>query len=364
MSDLDISDLRDNFRSVLDTECASERVHAYVATDAPFDEALWRQAGELGWLGLSIAEDHGGLGLGAEAVCALHYELGRRLAPAAFLTQQLCAAIIAACGSEAQQGDFLSKAATGEIIFALALPDPAKPADPSGLRLNGAERVTGRIEDVLYGAGATHIIALATDASGEARFIVIEAARKGVNVERVDTVDRTRHLATLSCEDAALSSDAVLAGATDEACDAALVEASLALAADSLGLADAVFEMTLEYLKTREQFGRAIGSFQALKHRCADHKVALEAARALFDDACLSWDAQEPEAALNASLAKAYACDVAADIAEDAVQLHGGIGFTWEHECHLYLKRAKLNQALAGGAPAHLDRAADFLRAS
>lgn len=362
MSDIDISDLCDSFRSVLDTECSAQRVHAHIDSDAPFDAALWRQAAELGWLGLTIAEDHGGLGLSAVAACALHVELGRRTAPAPFLTHQLGAAIIAQCGSEPQKAELLSKAAAGEIVFALAL--PAGSDAQAGLTLDDAGRAAGRIEDVLYGAGATHIIARAAPPQGDERFVVIDVSSAGVDIVRADTVDRTRHLASVSCDGAALGANAVLAGAVDQARAGLSIDAALALGADSLGLADAVFELTLDYLKTREQFGRAIGTFQALKHRCADHKVALEAARALLDDACLSRDAGAPEAALNAALAKAYACDVAADIAEDAVQLHGGIGFTWEHDCHVYLKRAKLNQALAGGASVHFDRAAELLRAS
>jgi alkylation response protein AidB-like acyl-CoA dehydrogenase len=138
----------------------------------------------------------------------------------------------------------------------------------------------------------------------------------------------------------------------------------LAIACDSIGGAKAVLDPTVAYLKTREQFGKPIGSFQALKHRCAEHKVAIEAADALVRDAVERWSNDAADAALFAALAKALACDVYAGVATDAVQLHGGIGFTWEHVCHRYLKRAKLNQTLFGGSAAHRDRAAQLLLAA
>jgi alkylation response protein AidB-like acyl-CoA dehydrogenase len=143
--------------------------------------------------------------------------------------------------------------------------------------------------------------------------------------------------------------------------DALLGHAALALACDGLGLADAVLTLTVEYLKTRMQFGKVIGSFQALKHRCANHKVALEAARASTHDAVRHWVEGRSDARARSSLAKAHACEAATVIATDAVQLHGGIGFTWEHTCHLFLKRAKLNEALFGTRAAHEDRAANLL---
>jgi alkylation response protein AidB-like acyl-CoA dehydrogenase len=128
-----------------------------------------------------------------------------------------------------------------------------------------------------------------------------------------------------------------------------------------LGLADAVLTLTIEYLKTRMQFGKPIGSFQALKHRCANHKVSLESTRAMTHEAVRHWAEGRSDAAARSSLAKAHACDMATVIATDAVQLHGGIGFTWEHSCHLFLKRAKLNEALFGTRAAHEDRAAALL---
>jgi alkylation response protein AidB-like acyl-CoA dehydrogenase len=170
-------------------------------------------------------------------------------------------------------------------------------------------------------------------------------------------------LARLELDGVRVAADRVLGGG-DELRDTLTAEAALLIACDAKGGANAVLERTLDYLKTRMQFGKPIGSFQALKHRCADHKVALEASGAVTTEAVRLWAAGDPSAVVMASSAKAYACGTYATVAEDAVQLHGGIGFTWEHDCHLFLKRAKLNQALYGSTSAHLDRAASLLAAA
>jgi alkylation response protein AidB-like acyl-CoA dehydrogenase len=223
--------------------------------------------------------------------------------------------------------------------------------------------LSGDAHDLLDGAAATVLLLAAQGDDGASYLVLVRPREDGVTVQAESLVDRTRHLAHAHLGDIVIPADRQLGEEPlrDGLSDALLGHAALALACDGLGLADAVLTLTVDYLKTRVQFGKPIGSFQALKHRCANHKVALEATRAMTYEAVRHWAEGRSDAAARSSLAKAHACEMAAVIATDAVQLHGGIGFTWEHSCHLFLKRAKLNEALFGTRAAHEDRAAALL---
>jgi alkylation response protein AidB-like acyl-CoA dehydrogenase len=184
----------------------------------------------------------------------------------------------------------------------------------------------------------------------------------GLTTEALPVADRTRSVVRLRCEAVEVPEDHVLLGAGAVELGKILAdEARILIANDAIGGADAILEKTVEYLKTRIQFGKPIGSFQALKHRCADHKIRIEAARLLVGRATA---ARTEERGLWASLAKFAACDAYAALAADSVQLHGGIGFTWEHDAHLYLKRALLDQFLFGTSAEEQDRAAELLLAT
>ena len=243
--------------------------------------------------------------------------------------------------------------------------DPTHKTSPVRLRCrpDGALVLSGDACDLLDGAAASLLLVTAQGEDGALHLVLVRPREDGVSVQAEALVDRTRHLARVHLDELVLSADRRLGDAPLRAglSDELLGHAALALACDGLGLADAVLTLTIEYLKTRVQFGKPIGSFQALKHRCANHKVALEATRAATYEAVRHWTEDRSDARVRSSLAKAHACDVATVIATDAVQLHGGIGFTWEHACHLFLKRAKLNEALFGTRAAHEDRAADLL---
>ncbi len=346
--------LRDGFRDVLVREASSERLHRFVDGGGVRDEALWQEAAALGWPALAIPEADGGLGLGIAEAAVLFEEVGRALAPMPLLGSYLAARAIELGGSEAQRAAWLPRIAAGELTCTISPPFPAHAVE---FAVEGDQVVlTGEAGDLLDGGGAELLVVLAQDADGGSTYVLID----GVEAEVERTVDRTRHLARARFDGLRVPMDRLFAGG--EAMRGTLLgEAALLIACDARGGAAAIFEQTIGYLKTREQFGKPIGSFQALKHRCADHKVALEASGAVVAEAVRLWAAGDPTAPLMASSAKAYACDVYARVAEDAVQLHGGIGYTWEHDCHLFLKRAKLNQALFGTSAAHLDRAGRLL---
>jgi alkylation response protein AidB-like acyl-CoA dehydrogenase len=354
--------LRAGVRAVLEREAARDRVQGFVAGGLTLDQGLWAKASELGWLALTIPEAHGGLEQDFSALAILYEELGCFVAPLPLLGTMLVAEALTTAGSPAQQVEWLPCIAAGELPASLSA---GLLSDSVQLSASGDTLIlSGRADDLFEGAAAKLLLIGLRDADGALRYVLVDPAADGVTVIAEPTADQTRHLAHVRFENTAIPADRMLPGSGEALNDALLSHAALALACDAIGGAAAIFEQTLEYLKIREQFGKPIGSFQALKHRCADHKVALEASAAVVREAVAKRAAGAPDAALFAAMAKFYACDVYAAVATDAVQLHGGIGFTWEHPCHLFLKRAKLNQALFGTSAAHADRAATLLLAA
>jgi alkylation response protein AidB-like acyl-CoA dehydrogenase len=360
----DLEALRTGIRDVLEREAARDRVQAFVAAGSLFNTELWTSAAALGWPALPVGEAHGGLGLDFAALAILYEELGRCVAPLPLVGTALVAEALAAAGSAEQRAEWLPRIAAGEVPAALHL-DCAQSFDGVRLTRGGDSLIlSGRAGDLIEGGAARLLLIGAAEADGTAHYLLVEPEADGVSIVAEPTVDQTRHLAHAEFRETRLPATRLLPGPARPLADALLNHAALALACDSLGGAAAILDQTIEYLKIREQFGKPIGSFQALKHRCADHKVALESSGAVVREAVRKRAAGAPDAALFAAMAKFYACDVYAAIATDAVQLHGGIGFTWEHPCHLYLKRAKLNQALFGSSAAHADRAAQLLMAA
>ncbi|WP_395647659.1 acyl-CoA dehydrogenase family protein [Terricaulis sp.] len=337
---LDLSELRDAVRGAL-----NDRALTIPGEEGrPVDRQLWTDMAALGWLGLGISAGHGGLGQRFAHLAVLHEELGRKTASVPALSTFTAAGLIAAHGSAALQQRVLPAIAAGEMTAAIA--DPLR----ASFEVK-AKRVSGGAEDVLFAADVD-LVLVPIDAG----FVALSATDGGVTVANQSIVDLTRRMGRLRLESVNFDKDALIAlGATERA--AFEDELAVAVACDAIGGAQAIFERTVDYLGIREQFGRPIGSFQALKHRAAHWKVQLEAAAALVRQAALALSVKEPASAL-ASSAKFYACDLYAAVAEDAIQLHGGIGFTWEHPCHLYLKRAKLNQVLFGSSSAHKERIA------
>jgi alkylation response protein AidB-like acyl-CoA dehydrogenase len=364
-SESDLEALRSGIRDVLEREAARDQVQSFVAGGLTLDAGLWTKASELGWLALAIPEEYGGLGLDFAAQAILYEELGRFVTPLPLLGTMLVAEALAGSGTPKQQAAWLPRIASGEMPASLPVQTPGGPADGVLMSKAGDRLIlSGRADDLIEGAAARLLLIGARDADGGQHYILVEPAADGVAAVAEPTADQTRHLAHIRFENTAIPADRLLPGPAEALNEALLSHAALALACDAMGGAAAIFEQTIDYLKIREQFGKPIGSFQALKHRCADHKVALEASGAVVREAVRKRAAGATDAALYASMAKFYACDVYSTIATDAVQLHGGIGFTWEHPCHLFLKRAKLNEALFGTAAAHADRAANLLLAA
>ena len=338
--------LRDQTRRFLE-ENAPKRSREILEHGGGYDKALWKGLAELGLIGVAIPEEYGGAGAGQLELCVVAEELGRVLAPVPFLsTVYLCADLLATVGSDAQKRAWLPKIAAGDAIGALAwVEGPGNPS-PSGIRLSASgNRLSGTKALVLDGGTADFAIVLArssagSDARGLSLFLV-DLNQAGVTRAPVETVDPSRPQASLSFNDAT----AELLGKAGEGFDLfrmALDRAAVLTAFEQIGGADRALEMARDYALDRMAFGRQIGSFQAIKHMLADMYVAATLARsnAYYGAWALSTNAPElAEAAANARVAATQAFLLCA---KNSTQAHGGMGFTWEFDCHLYYRRANL----------------------
>lgn len=322
------------------------------------EDKTWSQALDLGWLLVGLSEDLGGLGQGLAGASAFHTEFGRSLGAAPYLPAMLAIDAISQA-ARADRADWLQRLTTRELV--------TTPLGESALTISvargGKPRLRGTAAAVPSADGATHVLIGNAD---QGWLLLVPTGQAGVDKVHRPTWDATRRLFDLRFTDVELDRDLILAnGPVAEALVRRLAtQRDFALAADAVGGASGVLEMTVEYLQTRRQFGRPLALFQALKHRCADLKAQVVAAGALLADSLSrageSLDSVEAETL--GRVAKSFACSVYARVAEEALQLHGGIGMTAEHPCHLYLKRALLDEQLGRGGNYALDIADAFLR--
>jgi len=354
MSDAGIgtAELRESIREVLEAESSLALVRLDAeAARRPLAE-LWQKVAELGWFGLGVAEAYGGMGLGYPHLALLYEELGRFLTPLPVLGTLLAADAITRTGNEAQQRRWLGPLAAGGIRASLALPTSAVDLP----RLDADGTVTGEARDILHGDAVDELLIPVEDAAARVYLGVFACGTAGVAVRPRPLIDLSRTLADVSLQGVRLDAERRLP--LDAAVWTALLDhACLAIAADAVGGTVRILGDTVAYLGERRQFDRPIGSFQALKHRVASWKVESEGITALTRHCAMLPDGASGRSGL-VSAAKARATESYLAVAGDAVQLHGGIGFTWEHECHLFLKRAALDAALFGTVLQHKDRVA------
>lgn len=356
---LDIEALRTSVAEVLAAECGAEAMLHHCNTSAGPWQTLWETAVELGWTALGVPEQFGGLGLGLAALVPIYEELGRVAAPLPFLPSMLAADCIERTGSDAQKSEWLPRIAAGEMA---AISCPAKPA-ASGLAysIKGGDVVLEGVSDLLLDArDAGLAVLLARGSDGEYRRIVVEPA-DGLELTTQILWDHGHTISSFAANGVRLPANRALTSVPGSE-DALLTHASLAFAAEATGGSHGVLALTVDYLKTREQFGKPIGSFQALKHRVADHRTRTMAGNSLLNAATIAATSFADNAHSEASGAKALCCSVYEDIARDCVQLHGGMGFTAEQTCHVYLKRAALIAQLFGDRAFHQLRATSIFR--
>ena len=363
-------ELRAGVRAMLARECPISLVREVVEKGATPD-ALWAQMVELGWPALTVPEPAGGLGMGAVELAVVVEELGRVLAPGPFVpTVTQFAPVVAEAGSAEQQARFLGGVAAGEITGALAFVEDDGSIDAGRLSSTAAPDGDGFVLEgakamVLEAATADEVAVVTrvrgTDGDDVGAFVV---PRGDVRVDPIDAFDASRPLARVTLDGVRVGADRVLGDPgpdTAAAVRRAVEVATTALAVETVGAAQSIFDITLAYAKQREQFGVPIGSFQAIKHKFADMLVALERARATSYFAALTIAEDNERRSLAASIAKAAAGDCAALLAKEGIQIHGGIGYTWEHDMHLYVRRVKTNSILFGNAGQHRARVADLI---
>src|SRR5271155_2578121 len=360
MTDLLYSDteeaLRDSVRRLFADRCPPESVvRAYDPAPHDFSKVWHALAAVRGIAGLLVPEQLGGAGAGAREAAVVMEEIGRAVAPVPFLSSAVLAtvALLHAGDTETVKG-----LAAGSLTAALTVPLSTAPDDVvNGVSIQG-DALTGRITSVAgVGEADVLVVPVAGPDGLELHTVAREAA--GVDVSPLLTLDMTRPLADLQFSSAA--SSRVGTASAEAAVRASLETGAALLASEQLGIAQWCFDTTLAYVKQRKQFGRAIGSYQAIKHRLADLWIEVNSAAVAARYAADTCARQDDDAAIGAAVAQAYCSGAAGHAAEECVQLHGGIGMTWEYPAHLYLKRAKSDQLAFGTAYRHRARLADLV---
>ena len=343
----DIEDaLRESVRDLLTARCTPEKVLAAYDGDRSLSPRLWRAvAVDLGLAGLLVPESFGGAGATAREAAVVLEELGRFVAPVPFLTSSVVAtSALASCQDDALVGSL----ASGERAAALVVPFSAGVTTfAATVAASDDGNLQGTVTSVA-GALEADVLLVPVVADERVELHLLDAAT--VAIEPVVSLDMTRQLADIDL--AGATSRTVVADGGAAVRDALELGAAL-LASEQLGVAQWCLDTTVAYLGDRRQFGRLVGGFQALKHRLADLYVVVESARAAARYAAATAAEDDPDREVAASLAQAYCADVAVWAAEECVQLHGGIGMTWEHPAHLYLKRAKADQIAFGSPGSH-----------
>jgi len=368
-------ELRKAARRFLETASSESRVRSAMATERGYDLAVWNQlGGELAWTALTIPEDLGGLGMTALDLHPLMEEMGRALLCSPFFSS-IClgANALLLGGNDEQKEKWLPSIAGGDTTATLAYTERNGRWDASGIsaryvRSGSGYVLSGEKHFVVDGHTADLLIVAARAPSSAGSegvsLFVVPANTEGVKRRWTPTLDQTRRQAVVLMDDVALPAGHLLGdeGQGWPICERTIDLATVALAAEQVGLAEACLQMAVEYAKERTQFGRPIGSFQAIKHKCADMLMRVESARsAAFYASAVAAEA-EATLAEAASSAKAYCSESAFFCAAENIQIHGGIGFTWEHPAHLYFKRAKAAETMLGAPAFHRERVARSMR--
>ncbi|HLG92836.1 MAG TPA: acyl-CoA dehydrogenase family protein [Acidimicrobiales bacterium] len=351
--------LREAVSAVLEAECPPSLVRQVVEKGSD-TEQLWSRFVELDWPALTVPERHGGLGLGFLEATVVAEEMGRRVVPSPYLAtvSQFVPAVAEAAGPE-QADRLLRPVAAAGATGTLALEEAGGSWPPGRLRTRASRRGAGFVLEgekryVVEGERADQVVVVAEVDEGDGVGLFVVPGRR-LEARPLPSLDPTLRLATMRLEGVEVGPDEVLGtpGAVRPALERALEQATVALAVSTVGTCQAIFDMTLGYVKQRRQFGVPVGSFQAVKHKMADMYLALERARAVCYFAALTIAEDDQRRSLAASMAKAAAGECQRLVVQDGLQLHGGIGYTWEYDLHLYLKRAKAGDALLGTAAAH-----------
>jgi alkylation response protein AidB-like acyl-CoA dehydrogenase len=357
----------------LAAECPPSFVREVSRDEEGFPRGLYRQMAGLGWMGLIVPEAYGGAGLSLLDLALLLEQLGRAVVPGPFFSSAVLATLaLMHGGSSAQKKTWLPRLAAGDALGALAWLEASDRLDPAGVAARGRKvgktyRLSGQklfvtdahVADVIIAAFRT-----AARVDDGVTLFLVPRDTPGVTITPLPSIDLTRRPTEVRFSDVELPASAVLGGEHRGWKTLARVfdAAAVGLAADSLGGAERALEMAVDYAKVREQFGRSIGSFQAVKHIAAEVVSEIEPARSLVWYAAYAYDVVPRDAGRAAAMAKACLSEVYSRTTNRAVQIHGGIGFTWEHDLHFWFKRAKWNEFAFGDAAYHRERLAQLAK--
>jgi alkylation response protein AidB-like acyl-CoA dehydrogenase len=352
--------LKNSARSFLDEHCKPEFVRAMFDDPRGESEALWKEMAQLGWLGLSLPEEAGGSGLGMVETAILLEEMGRVAFPGPYLPTVLAGYALLTAGDTAQKNRWLPALASGNARGTVALMERDVDWAPGAIATRASRSgngwvLTGLKQFVPWPHVADVMLVPARTPEGLTLFLVEPASARKLGLSMMTSMDLTTRLGTVTLDGIAVEGDAVLGtpGSAGPLLEALLRRGAVAAAAEMLGAARRCLDMAVSYAKVREQFGQPIGSFQAIRHKCAEMLLEVENSHAATYYAAWALDAGAEDAALAASVAKAYVSDGARKVCGEAIQVHGGIGFTWEYDLHLYFKRAKALEVQYGDADFH-----------
>ena len=359
--------LRDSARKFLDAECPTTFVRKMMEDDSAHATELWKKAAELGWMGILIPEEHGGIGGSFLDLVVVMEEMGRSLMPGPFLaTVLLGGPAVLAGGSDEQKAAVLPQVAAGELVMTLAQAEKSGRYDAGGIGLPATARgsdfvLSGEKLFVPDAHVADRMVVAARTGSPDApaeegiTLFLVDAKSPGIEITQLKTVDMTRRQCHVAFQDVAVAGSQVLGevGRGWPILQRVLDQAIAGLCTEMVGTGQQALDMAVEYAKERVQFGKPIGSFQAVKHKCVDMMVQVENARSLTYYAAWTVDENVDEASQAVPMAKAYCSDMCKTVTSEAIQVHGGIGFTWEHDMHLFYRRGLASEAAFGSAPTH-----------
>lgn len=359
--------LRSEVRKFLDQNCPLEEVRKISESPEGFSRELWEQISELGWVGLTVPEEHGGAELGWVDLVVILEEAGRSLFPSPLISTTLAAAAIRECGSAQQQARWLPRIADGSVIGTLAFLEEDDIQGAEGIQLRASRGDTLLSGEKLFvcdaGIADLFVVALRSgEGPTDLSLAVLERGAEGLSSEDLPGVDLTKRLGRVRFDGVRLAADAMLGGVGRAGAAFARLQdlGATALAAEMVGAAEAALQLTVGYARERVQFGQPIGSFQGVKHPLAEMYVDIESFKSLVYYAAWCLDEGHEDAALAASRAKAYASQAFPRIGLDSIQLHGGIAYTWEYDAQLYLKRSKWARPIFGDADYHYERVASL----
>ncbi len=353
--------LKNTVRKFLGAECPLAEVRKQMETETAFDAPLWHKIAEQGWTGIIFPDEYGGFGMGMVEMAATLEEMGRALLPGPFSSTVLLAgSLLEAAASDSQKQKYLGAISRGEAKATVALLEDSASWSPDAVQMKASGLTLNGRKLFVPDAAVADFILVVARMDGDLAIFLVPSNARGLRITNLPAMDATRKLYEVTFDN--VSAELVAQGShARKALDRALDIATVGLVAEMTGGMQRLLEITVEYAKTRKQFGRAIGEFQAVQHQCADMLVYTESSRSAAYYAAYAIQEGIPEARLAVSVAKAYASDAYREVGNRAIQVHGGMGFTWENDVHLFYRRAKASELAYGDANFHRERIAKLV---